>query len=83
MVVYSLFVQPLIGKCVIIDHGNGMQTLYAHQNKIHVTKGMKIARGQQIGNTENTVNSTGLHLHFEVIVNGNKVDPMKGYLSVP
>ena len=60
-----------------------MQTLYAHQSKIHVTKGMKVVRGQRIGETGNTGNSTGPHLHFEVIINGNKVDPMKGYLSVP
>jgi len=64
------------GKCVIIDHGKGMQTLYAHQSKIHVTKGMKVVRGQRIGETGNTGNSTGPHLHFEVIINGNKVDPM-------
>lgn len=71
------------GKCVIIDHGNGMQTLYAHQSKIHVAKGMNVVRGQRIGDTGNTGNSTGPHLHFEVIINGQKVDPMKGYLIIP
>lgn len=71
------------GKCVITDHGKGMQTLYAHQSKIHVTRGKKVVRGQRIGETGNTGNSTGPHLHFEVIINGNKVDPMKGYLTLP
>jgi len=71
------------GKCIIIDHGNGMQTLYGHLNKINVAKGQKVIRGQCIGETGNTGRSTGPHLHLEIIINGKYVDPMSGYLNMP
>lgn len=58
-------------------------TLYAHMSRIHATKGQKVQRGQVIGEVGNTGNSTGPHLHLEVIVNGKYMDPEKGFLSIP
>lgn len=71
------------GKRVIIDHGDGIVTLYAHMSRIHAAKGQKVQRGQVIGEVGNTGNSTGPHLHLEVIVNGKYMDPEKGFLSIP
>lgn len=71
------------GKRVIIDHGEGIVTLYAHMSRIHATKGQKVQRGQVIGEVGSTGNSTGPHLHLEVIVNGKYMDPEKGFLSIP
>lgn len=66
------------GNLVIIDHGNGLATAYAHQSSIYVGGG-SVAQGQAIGAVGSTGSSTGNHLHFEVRVNGAAVDPM-GYL---
>jgi murein DD-endopeptidase MepM/ murein hydrolase activator NlpD len=66
------------GNCVLIDHGGGMVTLYAHQSSIIVGSG-SVSRGQQIGYMGCTGSCTGPHLHFEVRINGTAVDPM-GYL---
>lgn len=65
------------GKLIIVDHGNGMQTYYAHLSKINTAKGMKVVRGQNIGEVGNTGNSTGPHLHLGVMVNGSFVNPEK------
>ena len=71
------------GKRVIIDHGDGLVTVYAHMSRIHATKGQKVQRGQVIGEVGSTGNSTGPHLHLEVIVDGKYMNPEKGFLSIP
>jgi len=64
------------GRCIVIDHGNGIQTLYAHLQTYYVKVGQSVARGQPIGSRGNTGNSTGPHLHFEVLQNGVARNPM-------
>lgn len=68
------------GKCVIIDHGANMKTLYAHNSKLYVRKGDKVFKGQTIAASGNTGRSTGPHLHFEIQKNGVPVNPT-GYIS--
>ena len=67
------------GHMVLINHGNGIKTRYAHMQpgSLNVYVGQKVSKGQQIGKIGSTGNSTGPHLHFEVLVNGSKVDPQK------
>lgn len=63
------------GNYLIVNHGNGMSTLYAHCSKIYVKVGQSVSRGETIAAIGSTGYSTGPHLHFEVIVNGVKVNP--------
>ncbi len=67
------------GNYTCINHGSGISTCYGHQSRLAVSVGQSVSQGQVIGYSGNTGNSTGPHLHFEVRINGNPVDPM-GYL---
>jgi murein DD-endopeptidase MepM/ murein hydrolase activator NlpD len=67
------------GNYTCIDHGGGMATCYGHQSSYAVSSGAPVSQGQVIGYVGNTGHSFGAHLHFEVRINGNPVDPL-GYL---
>ena len=63
------------GNYIIIDHGNGLSTLYGHMRSISVSSGDYVTAGQYLGEVGSTGTSSGPHLHFEVRVNGSTVDP--------
>ena len=67
------------GNYVMVNHGGGMTTLYAHLSSISVRLGQTVNRGDPLGKAGNTGHSFGVHLHFEVRIDGVPVDPY-GYL---
>ena len=73
------FAGPLTiyGNTVIVDHGLGLQTLYAHLSSIAVKPGDKVARGQELGRSGTTGLAVGDHLHFEILVSGVSVTPIE------
>ncbi len=75
VIVYSGWSNHGYGNLVVVDHGNGWQTLYAHLNSISVGCGQSVYQGQVIGGLGTTGNSSGPHLHFEMIYLGAKVNP--------
>ncbi|GAB6011410.1 M23 family metallopeptidase [Viscerimonas tarda] len=77
-VVYADWKQGF-GKCIIVDHGFGYQTLYAHLSEYKAHVGQKMIRGEKIGEVGNTGKSTGPHLHYEVHVKGKPDNPANYY----
>ena len=67
------------GNLVVVDHGNGLSTAYAHNSSLATSVGQSVAAGEVVSYSGNTGHSTGPHVHFEVRVNGSAVDPL-GYL---
>lgn len=70
------------GNYVVIDHGNGNSTLYAHMRSRAVSEGQMVKQGQVIGYVGTTGSSTGNHLHLEVRDNYTRVDPESKYRSL-
>lgn len=68
---------PIYGLTVVVDHGNGVQTLYAHNSKLKVKVGDSVEKGEGIAVSGNTGKTTGPHLHFEVRLSGQTIDPLK------
>lgn len=68
---------PDYGKIVKIDHGAGLETRYAHASKLLVKAGARVEKGQKIAEVGSTGRSTGAHLHYEIRLNGNPLDPRK------
>jgi len=64
------------GRTVIIDHGDGYQTLYAHNDQFLVKEGQYVVAGEKVATIGATGNTTGPHLHFEIIVDGRRIDPL-------
>jgi murein DD-endopeptidase MepM/ murein hydrolase activator NlpD len=69
------------GNRIVIDHGYGYKSIYAHLNVIYVKEGQTVARGQVIGGAGSSGRSTGVHLHYEVYKNGTHVDPIRHFYS--
>jgi len=68
------------GKSVVINHGQGITTLYGHLSKIHVKKGERVKKNQKIANVGSTGKSTNPHLHYEVRISGTPIDPRRHLL---
>lgn len=64
------------GKTVVVTHGNGWVTRYAHMSNVQVSNGDRVSAGEQIGKSGNTGHSTGPHLHFESHYNGQRINPL-------
>ena len=64
------------GNLVVVDHGNGLSTAYAHASSLLVGVGQSVSQGETVSLVGSTGNSSGPHLHFEVRVNGQAVDPL-------
>lgn len=70
------------GETIIIDHGAGIYSLYLHLNKIHVSEGEEVARGQKIGEVGNSGYSLSPHLHLSIKINNKSVDPLRFFSTI-
>jgi len=70
-----------MGKSIVLNHGQGITTLYGHLSKIHVKKGERVQKNQKIADVGNTGKSTNSHLHYEVRINGIPIDPRRKLLK--
>jgi murein DD-endopeptidase MepM/ murein hydrolase activator NlpD len=75
--VATVGLNSVYGKYIILSHGGGFQTLYAHLNSVAVTQGTYVNQGSKIGEVGSTGYSTGPHLHFAVYRNGKPVNPLE------
>ena len=78
-VIYSGYNSGGYGKLIIIDHGNGYQTYYAHCSSLYVNVGTNVSQGQHIAAVGSTGDSTGNHIHFEIRKNGTPINPVSMY----
>ena len=69
------------GKVVVVSHGNGLSTRYAHLSKIQVQSGQEVRRGDLLGKVGATGRAMGYHLHYEVLRDDQKVNPMEYILD--
>ena len=67
--------KKLLGKFIILEHAGGVTTKYGHLNEILVDEGQEIQRGEQIASVGITGRTTGAHLHYEILIEGNNIDP--------
>ncbi|MCU0594625.1 MAG: M23 family metallopeptidase [Desulfobacterota bacterium] len=80
-VVVSVESDPGYGRTVIIHHGYGLNTMYAHLDKVHVKKGQAVRRHQEIAQVGDSGRTTGAHLHYEIHLNGVPVNPLRYILN--
>jgi len=71
-----------LGKYILLDHGQGIETKYGHLNKIKVKKGEEVKKGKTIGESGSTGKSTGAHLHFEIIYMGENKNPQDYFTNI-
>jgi murein DD-endopeptidase MepM/ murein hydrolase activator NlpD len=78
-VVYAGWDDSGYGNMILIDHGDGMKTRYAHNTQLYVSVGDYVTQGQSIAQMGSTGRSTGPHLHYEVIESGKLINPLTCY----
>jgi len=71
------------GNTIIVDHGDGIRTLYAHLSRLVVSRGQRVGQGTVLGSTGTTGHTSGPHLHYEILVNGRSVDPAPYLAAAP
>jgi len=76
-VVYAAYSKNGYGRLVRIAHGGGIETWYAHLKSLDVRQGARVKQGQQIGRVGRSGRTTGFHIHYEVHVNGEAVEPRR------